>query len=149
MAGLRLIGNPGAVSLTAATAKTVIMVKAPTNQRLVVLEWTVAFNGTATTNTPVTVELVRYSSDGTMSALTARKTNPSLPETIQSTWTHTASSEPSVSEVLDTFLVHPQTGHVYPLPLTREWEVPGAGRFGIKCTAAQSVSVVPRLVAEE
>lgn len=149
MAGLNLVGNPGAVALSAGVAKTVLMVKAPANQRLRLFEWAVGYDGIVTTNTPVTVELVRYTADGTMSALTPRKEDSGLAETPQSVWTHTATAEPTVDHVMDSITVHPQTAHVNPFAYAREWMVPGGTRFGIRCTAVQVVNVRPRMRIEE
>lgn len=149
MSDLIWTAKTGEVSLSAATAKTVLQIVAPSNHRLKVLRWGVFFDGTTVGNEPVLVEIVRQSTAGTMSALTLVKNDDSIAETIQSTAQHTATAEPTSGDVIDIAKVHPQSPWVVLFPLGQELKVGGGDRLGIRCTAADAVQVVGMFVVEE
>jgi hypothetical protein len=75
MANNQFALEPAAVSCVASTAKTVVQAVAPTNQRVKLLGWGVAFDGVLTTGKPVAIRLLRQTTAGTMSALTPVNTN--------------------------------------------------------------------------
>lgn len=148
MAGIRCIAQTAEVALVAATAKTVLQVTAPTNQRIVVKRWGVYFDGTATNNEPVQVVLMRQTTSGTMTSLTPKAINI-VSETLQATAQHTATAEPTSGDTLDIAKVHPQTSYEVLLPLGDEIIVAGGGRIGIVCTAADAVNVIAKIWYEE
>ncbi len=133
MAQLQFALEPTAVSCVANTAKTILQLVAPTNQRVKVLGWGVAFDGVLTTGKPIAIRVLRQSTAGTMSALTPVNTN-SVAETIQSTAQHTATVEPTAGNVLYSGAVHPQQGILVQFPYGAEYMVPGGGRLGIEIT---------------
>lgn len=137
------------VALSAATAKTVLQILAAANHRVKILRWWVTFDGTTSGNDPVLVELVRQSTAGTSSALTPRKVDDSLAETLLTTAVHTATAEPTTGDTLDTKHVHPQSGYEVTLPFGAEVVVGGGDRVGIRCTAPQAVNVVAGIHFEE
>jgi hypothetical protein len=137
------------VALVAATAKTVLQILAATNQAVKVLGWGVYFDGTSSTGEPVVVELIRQTTAGTMSALTAEKIDPGRAETIQTTCTHTATAEPSTTTAMTRIEVHPQSAYEKLFPFGQEIIVPGAGRLGLRCTAPAGVNVVGFFRCEE
>src|SRR5437867_4031807 len=93
--------TPGEVALSFGFATTVLQIKAPANQRLRLVSWSVSFDST-TSSTPVEVRLLRQTSSGTMSAVTPTKLDDSAAETVQTTASYGASAEPSNSgEVLE------------------------------------------------
>ena len=149
MAGLRCAIQIAETSLSAATAKTVMQLVAPANQRLKVARVGVFFNGTSTTAQPVQVRVLRQTSAGTMSALTPVKLNNSDGETIQSTAQQNASAEPTASDVYDVWEIHPQSGYDVMYPLGQELVVKGGDRLGIECTAQATVSVRAKMWYEE
>lgn len=148
MAGLICAANTAEVALSAATAKTVIQVTAPSNQRLRVKKWGVAFDGISTTAEPVQVRLLRQTTAGTMSSLTPVKYSAGA-ETIQSTAQHTATVEPTASDVLQPLEVHPQAGYEMLVPFDQPLEMAGGTRLGIECTAPATVNVRAWFVWEE
>jgi hypothetical protein len=148
MAGLICIAQTTEVALVAATAKTIIQLIAPANQRLRIKRWGVFFDGVSATAEPVQVRLLRQSTAGTMSSLT-----PVLlvagSETVQTVAQHSATAEPAAGNVLDIAEVHPQSGYEVAVPFDQPIEVPGGGRIGIECTAPAVVNVRAKIVFEE
>ena len=150
MADLQFTVKPTAeVSLSAATAKTVLQVKAPANQRVRILGWGVYFDGTSVSAEAVSVKLVRQSTAGTMSAVTPAKCDDSLPETVQSTGSVNASVEPTTGEVLQYRNVHPQSGYEHSYGVGDEDKIKGGGYVGILCDAPATVNVIPWMKCEE
>lgn len=146
MAGIELVASPGEIS-SGTSAKTVLQIAAPTNQRLKIKAWGLMCKGIAATDAPLRVRLLRQTTSGTMTSLTLIKRNIAT-ETIQSTASHTATAEPTAGDVLAVREVHPQSGY-YESFLGNEISVPGGGRVGIEVLAGVSISVVPELVFEE
>lgn len=150
MAGLLWTAKPTAeVSCPAATAKTVLQVTAPANQRLRIIGFGVYFDGTSVSAEPVNVKLVRQSSAGTMSSVTPTKSDDSLPETIQSTASVDASAEPTTGDVIKFINIHPQSGYEMASGVKDEDWIKGGGRVGIIVTAPASVNVIPWIKCEE
>lgn len=146
MSGVGWELNTAEIALTAATAKTVIQMIAPTNQREVVTSWGVSFDGASPTAEPVIVELYRLSSAGTMSTLTPAKSNPVDTETLQVTAKHTATAEPTPTDLLRRREVTATGGY---FETNQYIPVPGGGRIGIVCTAPAGVNVVASMSGEE
>lgn len=148
MSDLNCIAQTAEVALTAATAKTVLQIVAPANQRLKVKRWGVFFDGVNAAAEPAQVRLLRQTTAGTMSALTPTKQDTHA-ETVQSTAQHTATSEPTAGDVVDMVECHTQTG--YEVILTQETyiKVGGGGRLGIEITAPAGVNVRAKMVYEE
>ena len=149
MAGLGFAAQTASIA-TGTSLKTLAQVVAATNTRAKVREWSISFDGTSNTATPILVEVVRQTSAGTMSSLTLRKQNTSDSETLQTTGLHTATAEPTDGgDVPFAELVHPQTGYTWQSPFGGEWIVPGGGRLGLRVTAAAGVNARVRLIGEE
>lgn len=150
MAAFQFTAKPAAdVALLAATAKTVLMVTAPANHRLKLLGWGISFDGVAASNEPVTVELMRAITAGTSTAVTPTKKDDSIAETLQSTSGANFTVEPTLTDVLDTKLVHPQTGYEKYFPFGSEMIIGGGDRLVIRCTAPQAVNCSPFFDCEE
>ncbi len=137
------------ISLVAATAKTVLYVKAPANQRIVIRGWGVFFSGISGTAEPVLCFLRRASTDATVTSLTPTKDDPDIDQAIQSTAGYNASVEPTMSDVLDAANVHPQAGYEKIFPLGDEKIIEGGSRCVIVCTAPAGVDVLPKIFFEE
>ena len=137
------------VALVASTEKTVLQLIAPANHRVVIKRWGVFFDGQSVSAEPVLVKLEFQTDAGTMSALTPKKTDGSLPEALQATAQHTATVEPTSGDVLDTMNVHPQQGYREVYPLGEEIILGGGDRIAIVCTAPDNVNVVATFVFEE
>lgn len=136
-----------AVTLVATTAKTILQLVAPANQRGDLRRMGVTFNGVNPTGTPVLVELMRQTTAGTSSAGTPKRDNPGA-ESIQFTSRITFTAEPTAGDVLREFLIHPQGGHIEVFDYG-EIEIAGGERIGIRCTAPEGVNVRGFLSAEE
>lgn len=148
MAALGMAAQTAAIT-TGTSAKTLVQIVAPTNQRLKVRAWSVSFAGIAPTDAPILCKLVRQTDAGTSSALTPVVTGSGVvAETPQSTARHTATVEPTATDVLRTEEVHPQGGFQERIA-DGEIVVPGGGRLGIQVTAGVSVSAVARIEYEE
>lgn len=130
-------------------AKTLLQILAAANHRLRIKEVGVCFHGIVNTEAPVLVQLVRQSTAGTMSALTPVKEDSSLAETLTTTAQHTATAEPTNTDVLRSWAVHPQSGLVYQAVPGDEPIVPGAGRVGLVVTAGVSINVDAYIKFEE
>lgn len=136
------------IALSAATAKTILQLIAPTNHRVKILGWGVSFDGTSASAEPVVVRLLRQTTAGTVTSLTPKQTRTAA-ETIQSTASHTATAEPTAGDVLDIQNVHPQGSHFWPMTPGQEIVVGGGGRIGIECTAPANVNVIGKMFFEE
>ena len=148
MAGITAIAQSSEIALTAATAKTVLQVVAAANHKIKILRWGVFFDGTSATAEPVQVRLLRQTDAGTTSALTPTKQTTDS-ETLQTTARHTATAEPTGSDVLDICEVHPQSGYEVVLTPDNYIWAAGGGRIGIECTAPAGVNVRAKIVFEE
>jgi hypothetical protein len=144
MAGILVTAVATNVQLSAATPLTVLQVLAPTNQRLVVSNISVWFEGISSVAEPVQVSVVRQTGDpaGTGITLVSRQ---AITETIQSSADHTATAEPTVDATLMEWRIHPQSGIPFVFPIGQEIHVPGGGRLGIKITSATIVQVTAQL----
>lgn len=141
MAGLKFHAIPTAeIALSANATKTVVQVAAPTNQRVKVLGWGIFFDGTSVTAEPVTVELLRQTTAGTMTSLTLTKHDPDMAETIQATAAHTATAEPTAGDIVDVIQVHPQGGYDVKYPLGDEKIIDGGGRMGLRVITPTGVN---------
>lgn len=149
MAGL--IGycdTEGEVALVAATAKTVLQIAAPTNQRVKVKEWGVFFDGTSASAEPVVVRVLKQTTAGTMSSCTETKRTPGS-ETLQVVGQRNASAEPTASDIVDRIEVHPQAGYEKQFGPGDEIILAGGERLGIECTAPAGVNVSAKFAWEE
>lgn len=142
------VTTEGAVTLTAATARSVLGVKAHTNSGLQVKGFKVGFAGVTASAVPVLIELC-YStwatkSPGTNStSVTARQTyGRSLTAgfTAASSWA--AANEPTVLTVVEEFLLSPNGGlFVMQYPLGTEPDCALAEGYVLRCTAPAGVDV--------
>ena len=149
MAGIRARAVTAEVALTTATARTVLQILAPTNQRVLVTSWGVFFDGVSVTAEPVVVVLEKQTTAGTGgSSLTPAKLSAGS-ETLQTSALHSITAEPTSGDLIDRIEVHPQSGFQDNLPHGREIPVLGGQRLGIKCTAPAGVNVVAKLEFEE
>ena len=145
----------GAVALSAATAKTIIGVKAHANSGLQLKSFEVAFDGVTASAVPVLVELC-YStwatnSPGTNSTSTTPRQNygRSLTAGFTSGKTWTAGNEPTTLTVLKEILMAPDKGLVmYQFPLGQEPDCALAEGFAIRVTAPAIVNVRASMLVE-
>lgn len=143
------VTTTGGVALSAATAKTVLSVFAPANQRVAVSGIHVSFDGVAGTGVPVDVEVARTTTAGTNTSVTPRKTDDDIATAVQSTAAEDYSVEPTYGDILKEIHVHPQSGYEVHIPFGKEIIVGGGDRLSIRCTAAAVVNVNAWMDCEE
>jgi len=148
MAGIFGSAITAEIALTAATAKTVLQLKAPTNHRVKILGWGVFFDGISATAEPVVVRVLRQTTTGTMSALTPGQVIP-VAETILTTAAHTATAEPTASTLVESIECHPQGGYEKTYNQGQEPVIAGGGYVGIECNAPAGVNVTAKFFFEE
>jgi hypothetical protein len=151
MAAGYTVETNGDIALSAATAKTIMMVINAANSLIRVCEIGVSFDGVTSTNEPVTVELVNstQATAGTSTSHTILQCRGPT-RTVQATAARNYTVEPTTLTVLKRWLVHPQTGLVIQFPLGREPEqVTTADGLGIRCTAPANVNVQGYMEFEE
>lgn len=151
MAGVFASFSTGEVACTTTTAKTILQLVAPTNQRVRLKSLSLTFDGTSTTAEPVAIRVLRQTSaiGGSPTTVTGVRTCAGS-ETVQTTAAQSAGgTEPTASDVLFRFNIHPQGGIVYPVPLDLGIEIPGGTRLGVEVTAPATVNCMPLAIIEE
>jgi hypothetical protein len=152
MADLLVCCSAGEASITS-TAKTVVAVKAPSNQRLKIKGIEIFGKGTSNTDTPVKVEAIVASNiaSGTAGSVTTQVQDTEMGETPQGTYTGNYSAEPTYTSavVTRTWEVHPQTGLVVYFPLHDEIKLKGGQGFALRLTSNQNETVAVNLLVEE
>ncbi len=136
---------------TGTAVKTLIQLLAATNVKVRVKEISLSFNGTSNTATPILCEVVRQTSAGTLTnTTTLRAWDDDLVETLQTTCKDTATAEPTDSGAVPVAeYIHPQQGWTWQARWSDEILTKGAGRLGVRVTAAASVSAAVRAMCEE
>lgn len=146
------VESNGDISLSAATAKTVLQYICAANTPAKVVELCASFDGVSGTAEPVTVELCSstQATTGTATAHTMAQSSGAT-RTVQGTATRNYTAEPTVLTVLKRWLVHPQTGMVLQFPLGREpQQNVTADGIALRCTAPTTVNFQGYLeIAEE
>lgn len=149
MARMKVVATTeGEIALTAATAKTILQIVAPTNQRLALCSFSVAFDGISGSAEPVQVDILRQTTAGTMTAATVVREGVGS-ETIQTSAQKNATAEPTAGDVLRRYNIHPQTGYERVFTLDEELLISGGSRLGLRCTAPANVNVVGHMTVEE
>jgi hypothetical protein len=152
MAGVLAHVNSGEVSLTATVAKSILQIKAPTNQRLIIR--TLRFFGkqpAGGTDTPVKIRLTRSTANfGTFTTATASKNDPNDGETLQATCGSAASVEPtSPTDGGLWWELQPQTCILEPLAPGQEIKIPGGQSAQFEFTSPGTPSVMCEATYEE
>lgn len=135
MAGLYFKVVKSAIALTASQAHTLMQIIAGTNSRVKVLGVKVSFDGITAADPPIVFDIVRQTTGGTMNATTIVKENLLDTETLQTTARDTASStEPTTTDLLDSFTIHQQSSDYYTQPDGKPWVITGGTRLGFRTT---------------
>lgn len=143
----------GAVALAAATAKTILGVKAHANSGVQLKKWYVAFDGVTASAVPVLVEIgyctFATNSPGTNSTSVTPVQQYGRVLTVGATAGKTWSAEPTVITALEEFLLTPNAGLVaYQYPLGTEPDTALGEGLVIRCTAPAIVNVRATLTFE-
>ncbi len=150
-APLYLCGTEGAVALTAATAKSILGVKAHANSGLMVEGLRLAFDGVTASAVPVLVELM-YSTwatngPGTNSTSTTPRQRNGRVLTAGFTSGKTWTTEPTVLTPLEEWLLTPNSGSAWiDIPLGNEYDCALAEGFVVRCTAPAAVNARAGLI---
>ncbi len=142
------VTTEGEIALAAATAKTILQLAAPANQKVALRGFSVSFDGILGTAEPVQVEILRQTDAGTMSAATEVVDIPQT-EAIQTVALKTATVEPTPGDILRRYDIHPQTGFERSFAFDEEIIIGGGGRLGLRCTAPAIVNVTGFMSWEE
>lgn len=138
----------GAVTLTAATAKTIIGARAHANSGLLLRGYEVAFNGVTASAVPVLVE-VCYCTFGanppgtnSTSITAVQRSGRVITAGFTAAHTWTAGNEPTTITVMTTKYLTPNGGLViYDYPLSEEPDSAVSEGFAIRCNAPAGVDV--------
>jgi len=161
--GARYIAVPGAGSGTAGqvntgtSLKTVLQVATPSNSGLVIEGWGISFEGVASTGVPIQVDFVDVNVAATgLSSITPDKWGSADAQTSlciggSALTGSNATAEGTItnSRIIDSQLVHPQSGYSVWYP---ESTTPGVGysRFlRIRVTAGTAVDCIPWIMWSE
>lgn len=139
------------VSLTAATAKTVVSVTA--SKVVTVCNVVITFDGVTASNTPVLVELVKGdgTTAGTSTAVTPLAIRGAVNIAAASTAAKNYTAEPTTLTMLENLRIPPTSGIIYQLPLGREIQGDSSTNklIGLRLTAGSGVNVTGFLEFEE
>jgi hypothetical protein len=140
------VGAP--VALAAGTAKSVLSVIAPAQFGIDLVGYRLSFDGVTAANTPVVVEIVSFTTDGTGSAGTvAQAYGRAITAGFTSKYNY--SVEPTTATLIDRFSLTPNGGTiVYDYPRDRTPDTAVSNLITIRLTAAQIVNVNATLVFE-
>jgi len=134
---------------TDAVAKTLLQGIAAANHAMELAEVSIGFHGILNTLEPILVELVRQSDGGTSSAATPVKGDDSVADTLDMTGRHTCTAEPTGSDVVRAWSVHPQAGLIYPANPKAPIMVGAGDRLGLRVTAAATVKADATMIFVE
>jgi len=141
MAQLKFHAPTGEIALSANTAKTLLTIVAPSNIRVLLKGIEIFFKGTSSTDTPVKVDIFRFSTDGTGTSQNFYVNDENAGETVQTTGKNNYSAEPTLGNIIKTWEIHPQTGLVVYFPPGEEIVIKGGNKLGIRATPTQSETV--------
>lgn len=134
----------GEVSLSAATAKTVLALTSPSQHGVKLTKAVYGFDGVTSTDEPVLVEVVSFTQGtGTSTAVTLQDVaGLAITAATNFEGRKNFTAEPTGLAVLDEATVTPFAGAVMlPFPLGEEYEVGASKGIGLRFTAPQAVNV--------
>lgn len=143
--------NSGAVSLSAATAKTVLQLVTPATTRAKITSFSVSFNSVTATDAPAVVDLIRQTTAGTGGdAETPAALDPDAPSALCSGLSDIDSSEPTAGVVLWTGYVTP-VGGLFVLNFAEGEEpvIDVSGRVGIRINSPEANDTIATLTFVE
>jgi hypothetical protein len=150
MAGVIAHVNSGECTLVASTAKSLLQIKAATNQRVLIRGLKIMGKQPAGgTDTPVKIRLTRSTANfGTFTSATPSKNDPSDGETLQTTCGSNATVEPtSPTDGGLWWEVQPQSGIIEFEPPDLVIKVPGGQSVQFEATSAASNTPVVLVTA--
>jgi hypothetical protein len=150
MSGVGFYMTTPEIALVATTPKSPITIVAAADHRVLIYRIGLFFDGQTVNNEPVDIKWSIITVDGTGTAGTPQKKNPSDDEALQVDFTYNYTSGPTFhTSTWLRFYVHPQTGLEIPFPTHKPWIINGGDRWGLQCTAQNNVNVVVNIEGEE
>lgn len=146
--------TPNPVTITTGGLEPLLFLKAPANQRVVIKSIKISCRGTASTDVPLTVQLVEASTDGTTpTTVFMQALDGSLGETIQTTagaGTYITPPATVSNTIINRWDVHVQTQWEELIPPGMEYIIEGGGRRLLVAQATTaSVAVNAVIIFEE
>lgn len=126
---------------TSTSAKTIIQIVAPTNQRVAIWDYSISLDGSTSTNAPSKIRILRQTTAGTFSNATNAplQDDKGLTETFQTNYQTVATAEPTAGDVLRDIYIPAYNGYYEP-PARVDGQplfvIQGGGRLGFEATAA-------------
>lgn len=149
MARLRFSLNTTAeVALTTAL-KTVLHLNVAANTRCAVRGFGVAFDGVSSTAGCAEVQLAIQSTSGTLTGATLYRLVRGTTEAFATSGSHTATVEPTNSDVLYSYNVNAMTGYERAFAQDEEIELSGGTRLGLLVRASSAVNCHAFIIGEE
>lgn len=152
MAGVVFHVNSGECTMVASTAKSLLQIKAATNQRVLVKALRILGKQSAGgTDAVCKVRVTRSTANfGTFTGATASKNDPNDGETIQTTCGSNASAEPtSPTDGGLWYEVQPQIGVIELFPPGSELKIPGGASIQIEVTSTGTPVLMVSATCEE
>lgn len=138
------------IALAAATAKSVLELATGANDRCRIVQWSVEFDGTSATATPVKVEVGRFSAAVTTATMITPMKLDAAEGTASITAKHSTSTEGAgTASDYEIHRVPPTSGLVLQYPLGREWAVGTSGFWRMRLTAAATVNATCTVIWDE
>lgn len=139
-----------AVALVAATAKTVAAIITPSTRRCRLIAIELGAQSVTQTDVPMLLEVVRFTTDGTGTAVTPQALDPGNPAAIlTSKKNYSADPTGSPTTVWNNRFSPIGNTLIKEIPMTREIYAAISSVLGLRITAAQAQSVSGVLVYEE
>lgn len=137
-------------AFAAATAKTILQLVSATSLRLAISEISVTFDGTSNTAEPVLIVLRRQTTAGTATARNPLQLDDDIATALRATGQENFTAEPTGSDILLEWNIHPQAGVIEQLPIPDGEIIIGASdRVGLVITAPAAVNAVAYMRGEE
>lgn len=140
-----------AVALSAATAKTLVEIGTPATDRAQIKEWWVEFDGVTAGNTPVKVEIGRFSAGVTTATTLAAEKLDSADGAAAVVAKHSTTVEGAgaINAGSKVHRIPPTSGYHYVAPMGSEFVIAVSTFWRIRCTAAQAVNATFGVIWEE
>lgn len=143
--------NSGAVSLTAATLKSILQIATPSTTRAKLVSFSISFNSVTSSDAPAVVDLLRQTTAGTGgTSATVAPLDPDAPAAQSTGLYNISSAEPTAGNVLWSGYVTP-VGGLFVLNFA-EGEEPIldiSSRIGLRVNSPSAVSAIATLTFAE
>ena len=146
MAGLLCSVRSAAIAYSAASTKTALILTAPTNQRLQVVQFGMTTDLSSPTAVPGVLTIYKATTAGTFTSVTPVRLSAGS-ETPQATAGANASSEPTEGDVIRQ--IHLDRGFWEARAIDLRLPVPGGTRLAFKIYTPSGINVLPWIEYEE